>query len=146
MRHAPGCAEVQSNEGRTIMDFAKVRRGELIAGACGVLLLIDMFLSWYGVGGQLGEFASRAGVDTNVTAWQAFDFTDILVFLTALAGISLAVLAASGRQLSLPVSPAVIVTALAGIVTLLVLYRIINQPGPNDVIDVKYGAYLGFLL
>ena len=39
----------------------------------------------------------------------------------------------------------VITTTLGLAGTLLVLYRILNQPGPNDAIDVSYGAYLGLL-
>src|SRR3954468_2062437 len=128
------------------MDFSKLRTGELIAGACGVLLLIVMFFSWYGVGGAAGSILSAANIDTTVNAWKAFDFIDILLFVTALVAIGAAVLAASGRSVALPVAASVVVTVLGIIVTLLVLYRIVNQPGPNDVVDVKFGAYLGFLI
>ena len=38
-----------------------------------------------------------------------------------------------------------ITTTLGAFATLLVLYRILNQPGPNDFIEVKFGAFLGFL-
>jgi hypothetical protein len=34
----------------------------------------------------------------------------------------------------------------AGVMTLWVLYRILNQPGDNDFINVSYGAYLGLVL
>jgi hypothetical protein len=128
------------------MDFSKLRTGELIAGVCGVLLLIVMFFSWYGVGGAAGSILSAANIDTTVNAWKAFDFIDIVLFVTALVAIGAAVLAASGRSVALPVAASVIVTVLGIIVTLLVLYRIINQPGPNDLVDVKFGAYLGFLV
>jgi hypothetical protein len=128
------------------MDFSKLRTGELIAGVCGVLLLIVMFFSWYGIGGAAGNILSAANVDTTVNAWKAFDFIDIVLFVTALVAIGAAVLAASGRSVALPVAASVVVTVLGIIVALLVLYRIINQPGPNDVVDVKFGAYLGFLL
>jgi hypothetical protein len=30
--------------------------------------------------------------------------------------------------------------------TLIVLYRIINQPGPNKLITVEWGAYVGLIL
>ena len=46
------------------MDFSKLRTGELIAGICGVLLLIVMFFSWYGVGGAAGSILSAANIDT----------------------------------------------------------------------------------
>src|SRR3954466_11428872 len=128
------------------MDFSKLRTGELIAGICGVLLLIVMFFSWYGVGGAAGSILSAANIDTTVNAWKAFDFIDLVLFVTALVAIGAAVLAASGRSVALPVAASVIVTVLGIIVALLVFYRIINQPGPNDVVDVKFGAYLGFLV
>jgi hypothetical protein len=128
------------------MDFSKLRTGELIAGVCGVLLLIVMFFSWYGIGGAAGSILSAADVDTTVNAWKAFDFIDIVLFVTAIVAIGAAVLAASGRSVALPVGASVVVTILGIVVALLVLYRIINQPGPNEVVDVKFGAYLGFLV
>jgi hypothetical protein len=128
------------------MDFSKLRTGELIAGICGVLLLIVMFFSWYGIGGAIGQFAEAAGVDTNVNAWQAFDFIDILLFVTAIVAIGVAVLGATGRSVALPVAASVIVTVLGVIVTLLVLYRLINEPGDDQFVDIKFGAYLGFLV
>ena len=128
------------------MDFSRLRTGELIAGICGVLLLIVMFFSWYGIGGAAGSILSAADVDTTVNAWKAFDFIDLVLFVTAIVAIGAAVLAASGRSVALPVAASVVVTILGITVALLVLYRIINQPGPNDVVDVKFGAYLGFLV
>ena len=38
-----------------------------------------------------------------------------------------------------------ITSTLGAFATLLVLYRILNQPGPNDFVEVKFGAFLGFL-
>ena len=64
------------------MDVNRLSRGEQIAGIAAVLLLIDMFLNWYGanLNGQLSQAAKRFGVDTHVNAWQAFSTTDILIF------------------------------------------------------------------
>jgi hypothetical protein len=132
------------------MDFSKLRTGDLIAAVCGVLLLIVMFFAWYG-----GEGA-EAGAET-WNAWEAFGFIDLLLFLTAMIAIGAAVLAASGRSIALPIAASVIVTILGIVVTLLVLYRLINEPGgvtvfgteiniPDKLIDIKIGAYLGFLL
>lgn len=132
------------------MDFSKLRLGELIAGVAGVVLLIVMFLAWYGVSGNLGggltgALAKQAGVSTSFNAWAVFGFLDILLFLTALAAIAAAVLTATQRSVALPVAASVVITALGVLVTLLVLFRILDQPGPNEFLDVKYGAYLGLL-
>jgi len=120
-------------------------RGAQIAGAAAVVLLIDMFLSWYGVdlGGALGATAEGLGVDTTASAWQAFDFIDILLFLTVLATLAWVGTLAMGNELAANLKLAAIAGG-AGC-ALLVLYRIVNQPGPNDAISVKYGAFIGLV-
>ena len=118
------------------MELSRLRPGEMIAGAGGVALLVVMFLEWFALVG-FGEVAANA--------WQAFSVTDLILALTALAAIGLAVLTASRRSPALPVAASVITTSLGALATLLVLYRILNQPGPNDFVEVRFGAYLGLL-
>jgi carbon starvation protein CstA len=113
----------------------RVRAGELVAGGAGVVLLAAMFLSWYSIRGR----------DDSLTAWSAFSVVDILLAVVALLGIALAVSEVVGRGPSLPVALAVITTTLALAGTLLLAYRIVNQPGPNDLISVEAGAYVGLL-
>lgn len=130
------------------MDVNRLSRGEKIAGAAALLLLIDMFLNWYSVNisGALSAAASRAGIDTSVDAWQAFGTTDLLMLITILAALTMVGLRVMGRSANLPVSLPLVVAALGAITTVIVLWRIINQPGPNDFINVEYGAYLGLIL
>jgi hypothetical protein len=113
----------------------RVRIGEIVAGAAGVVLLLSMFLSWYSVNSR----------DDSLSAWAAFSVVDILIALIALLGIALALSEVIGRGPALPVAIGVVTTTLALAGTLLVLYRIINQPGPNDLISVDAGAYVGLL-
>ena len=113
----------------------RVRTGELVAGAAGVVLLVVMFLAWYSVSGR----------DDHLSAWAAFSVVDILLALIALLGIALALSEVVGRGPALPVAIGVVTTTLALAGSLLVLYRIVNQPGPNDLIAVEPGAYLGLL-
>jgi hypothetical protein len=120
-------------------------RGAQIAGAAAVILFVDMFLSWYGadLGGSLGATADKLGIDTTATAWQAFDWTDILLFLTVLVTLGWVASTATGQiqagQLKL------IAAGAGAFCAVLVLYRIVNQPGPNDLVSVKYGAFIGLL-
>ncbi len=111
----------------------RVRAGDVVAGVSGVLLLVSTFLNWYTVSGR----------DDGLTAWAAFGVVDLLVVLVALLGIALAVSQVVGRGPALPVALGVITTTLALAGTLLVLYRILNQPGPNDLIGVGIGAWIG---
>ena len=113
----------------------RVRAGELVSGVAGVVLLVSMFLDWYAVSGR----------DDTLTAWGAFSVVDLLLALVALLGIALAVSQMAGRGPALPVALGVITTTLALAGTLLLLYRILNQPGPNDLISVEAGAYVGLL-
>ena len=111
----------------------RVRIGEIVAGVAGAVLLLSLFLEWYTVRGRA----------EGLTAWGAFAFVDLLVCLVALLGIALAVSQVAGRGPALPVAIGVITSTLGLAATLLVLYRILNQPGPNDAIGVGAGAWIG---
>ena len=130
------------------MDLNRLSRGEKIAGVAAVLLFIDMFLSWYSanISGALSAAASRFGVDTSATAWQAFSTTDILLLITIIVALAMVGTRVMARSVNLPVSLPLVVATLGALMTLLVLWRIINQPGPNDFINVEYGAYIGLIL
>jgi hypothetical protein len=130
------------------VDVNRLSRGEQIAGVAAVLLIIDMFLNWYSanLNSALQAQADRFGIDTNADAWQVFSTTDILIFLTALAALVMVGARVMGRSANLPVSLPLVVAVLGAFTTLVVLWRIINQPGENEFINVEYGAYLGLLL
>jgi hypothetical protein len=130
------------------VDLNRLSRGEKIAGVAAVLLFIDMFLSWYSanISGALSAAASRFGVDTSATAWQAFSTTDILLLITIIVALAMVGTRVMARSVNLPVSLPLVVATLGALMTLLVLWRIINQPGPNDFINVEYGAYIGLIL
>jgi hypothetical protein len=113
--------------------MGRLRDGELIAGAGGVALLAAMFLHWYAAG--LAE----------ATAWQAFGVLDVVLALLALVPLGLVVAQASRESPSIPVALGVLTTLAGALAALLILYRIANQPGPNELVDVQLGAWLGLL-
>ena len=113
----------------------RVRTGEIVAGVAGALLLLSTFLEWYTLRGRA----------EGLTAWGAFSFVDLLVAVVALLGMTLAASQVIGRGPALPVALGVTTTTLALAGTLLLAYRILNQPGPNDLISVEAGAYVGLL-
>lgn len=118
------------------MDVNKLGMGQRIAAGAAVLLFIDLFLDWYGAGEGIGSIA--------VSAWTAFGFTDLLLMVTILVALALA--AQAMGLMSLPVKLSTVLLPLAAVMTLIVLYRLINQPGPNEVVNNEFGAYIGFIL
>lgn len=112
------------------MDLRRLRVGEMLAGLGGLALLVSTFLPWYAGPAEL-------------SAWEAFSVVDVLLALTALTGIAVAVLAARVRAPALPVATAVVLVALSAFMLALAVYRLLNQPGPNDAVDVRPGAYVG---
>jgi hypothetical protein len=113
--------------------MGRLRDGEWIAGAGGVALLAAMFLHWYGAG------------PFEVTAWQAFGVLDVVLALLALLPLGLVFTQATRTSPSIPVAFSVFTMLAGALAALLMLYRIVNQPGPNDLVEVQAGAWLGFV-
>jgi hypothetical protein len=102
------------------------------AGALGGLgLLVASFLPWYSAGGQ------------NVTAWQAFSVTDILIALAAFFSLSVAISVVGKISVSYPVAGSTVATLFGAIALVLIVYRVIDPPG--DGLDVEYGAWIGLV-
>ena len=124
------------------MDTSRISFGEMIAGVSGLVLLISLFLPWYGVD------VEAVGVSAN--AWESLSFIDILLFLIALVAIGQAVARATGNMPDLP-APIGQIVMIAGIVALLlVLLRLIDIPAPDVVADSvdftrKFGIILALL-
>jgi hypothetical protein len=129
------------------LDLRRLRRGEQLAGVGAILLFVFFFFfTWYGVGGDIGRLARAAGVDVSRNGWDGHSVLRWLVMLTIVSALALVFLQATQRTVALPVTLAVITTALAGLTTLLLAYRVvIDEPGPNAYTDVKLGAWLGLL-
>ena len=115
------------------MDTSRLRPGEILAAAGGAVLLVVLLLDWYGAEGG------------GLTAWQAFDVLDLWLALVAAGAIALAVLNAARHSPALPVAVAVQVTVAALLSLVFVAYRLLDQPGANDAVDVEGAAYAGLL-
>jgi hypothetical protein len=123
----------------------RLRDGEWIAGAGGVALIASLFLHWYGLAGELGPLAEAAGVSVEATGWQAFGVLDVVLLLLALVPLALVVLQATRTAPSIPVAFSTLTVLAGALATLLVLIRLIDQPGPNELVGVEAGAWLGLV-
>ena len=124
--------------------MGRLRPADLVAGAGGLALLAAMFLHWYGIP---VEVLATGGPSHAIefTAWQAFDVLDIVLGVLALVPLALVFTQATRESPAFPVLFSVLTIVAGALAALLILYRIVNQPGPNGSIDVEAGAWLGFL-
>lgn len=132
----------------------RLRVGELVAGVSAVLLLVFMFLPWYGVKVALFHGPGATLVGADVDAWSAFTVLDIYLLLTSLVALALVAFQMTRRAPAIPVSLSIITTVLGAVAVLLILIRILDPPGVSGLPalvasrlerTVKVGVFLGLL-
>lgn len=125
-------------------DPKRLRTGELVVAAGGLALLISLFFfKWYGM-----TLALAPGESFSVSAngWHTHSILRWLMLLTILAALALVVLTATQETAAMPLAASVVATVLAGVTTLCLAYRVLlDEPGPNALIDVRFGAYAGLI-
>jgi hypothetical protein len=112
------------------MDLRRLRPGEWMVGGWGLVLLVSLFLPWYGVGGARGGFTTYAPLASggNATGWESFTALDVILLLVALAAIAVPIVTASYRVPAVPLALESLVTLVALVAVLLVLFRVLNLP------------------
>jgi hypothetical protein len=135
------------------MDTTKIRFGEAVAAVSALLLFIIMFLPWYGYTAK-GTSGLGFSISANRSAWQAYGFIDLILFVTIIVALGMVVLSMTQRSAALPVSACVVVAILGGVSVLLILFRIVSKPDycrggacASDFLNVslKYGIFLGLI-
>jgi hypothetical protein len=149
--------------------FLRLNRGQLLAMAAALALLLVMAMDWYSTkaGDAARDAASKVQSQVNAetvpsetsklntfaetqekTAWQADALIDRLILIALLGAVVCAVvaawLAAAGKKLG-PPSPSALASVLGLAACVLIVYRIIQPPGLNSAAVVKAGAPLGLL-
>jgi hypothetical protein len=113
-----------------LFDPSRLRRGEILAGAGAVLLLVFMLAGdWYGSGSH------------ERTGWQALTDLRWLVIVTTALALLLTVTQAVRRAPAVPAALSVIVTVLGIITVLALIYRVLIDPPAHE----QAAAYLGLL-
>jgi len=107
-------------------DPATVPSSRWLAGGGALVLLISLFLDWFGTGGY------------SETGWDALD-GDKLVGLFALVALVLIGLEMFGATLSLPVDPSLVVLACGGLSLMIIVLRFI------DLSNFEYGIFIALL-
>ena len=127
------------------MDTSKLTPGDISAGIGGVVLLVSLWLKWYGVSVNVSGFSASE----SASGWQVLSTIDIILFLVSLVAIGLvAARAAGAAPADLPVP--LVLLGLGALAVLLVLFRIIDSPAPSDLpdqVDVsrKIGIFIALI-
>jgi len=152
------------------MTFARLTRGDWVAGVAALALLLVMAMDWYTtetgqdarkdekliqprgatageVGRALDESARVVAEEAEQNAWQADPFPDriILVFLlaTIVLAIAAAFLRAAGMRFEPPWTPSAITTIVGLFTAVLLAARIVQKPSADIGAVIKLGAPLG---
>jgi hypothetical protein len=136
---------------------SRLRAGEWTAAVGAAALLVTLFLPWFGVELPRAEQQDQGTGVVNLlntystgswgSGWDALGWLVIAIALAAIGcAVWLAISNATGRPVAQSVA-ASILTATSGTLAFVVLAlrALVVQPGPNDLVVVRYGAWLGLL-
>lgn len=116
------------------MDLRRLRAGEWIVGVSGLVLLVALFLPWYG---------SEAGDDgaASLTGWQSLGALDVVLAAVALAALAIPVITATHRTPAVPLALQSLTTLTGIVALLLLLIRVLNIP--DWAVEREWGLWLG---
>jgi hypothetical protein len=129
------------------MDLSRLRRGELIAGIGGIVLLFALlFLNWYSVGSSVTTPLGDFSIGAELGAWDKQGFLGTLANLVILAAgvsaVGLAISAAMSRTVALPIAASALTAGLGMAAVALVFGRMVFQPLPNELVDLEFGIFV----
>jgi hypothetical protein len=132
------------------MELSKLRRGELIAAVGGLVLLIALFfMDWYAVDVNISTPFGDIGGGAEFGAWDGQGFTgtiaDLVILAAAVAAIALAFVTATSRTVALPVAASALTAGLGIAAVVMVLLRMLFQPGENEFIELRFGIWLALI-
>jgi hypothetical protein len=129
------------------MDFGRLRTWEWFTGLAGAVLLLSLFLPWYGA----------EGFEGTANAWQAFTVVDIVLAAVALLAIAHFVVTAFQRTASVPQTFVALLVWIATAGLIVALFRLASPPevltgaettreigvwiGAVEVLAVVFGAW-----
>ena len=141
------------------MNLQRLRVGEWVFGASAVVLLVSLFLPWFGLEGNWidrgpggpveGGLTDKLDTVTTWNAWQVFSVADLLLALLAVLALVVWAIVArataagpgiAGETLLLPLA---IVAAIVALVQVLSTPNTLEAAPPIPDPTTEYGAWLG---
>jgi hypothetical protein len=155
------------------MTFARLRTADWLAMLAALVLLLVLAADWYSNAqgdearrverlsqgappGEGGTIEREVNDDARViaegqerNAWQADGTIDRIILIMLLATVALALAAgflrAAGKRFEPPWTPSAVAAIAAAVGALLVTYRIVQEPGVDDISTIKAGAPLAVM-
>ena len=137
--------------------MSRLRAGEWLAVVGAAALLVTLFLPWFAVelpstqgqgqGSGILNLLNTYSKGSWGSGWDALGWLTILLALAAIGcGLWLALTNALNRPVAQAVAAGVLTASIGTFAfAALVLRALIFQPGPNDLVVLRYGAWLGLL-
>ncbi|HEY4278239.1 MAG TPA: hypothetical protein VGM91_08475 [Conexibacter sp.] len=127
------------------LQLSRVRRGEWIAGVGAVVLLVTLFgIDWYGASFHVSSELSSVSFSAGANGWHSHTILRWFMLLTIAGGLALWIATATQATDAIPLSLSVVTFDIALVTTVALAWRVlVNEPGPNDVIEVQAGAWIG---
>jgi hypothetical protein len=135
----------------------RLRFAEKVALVSALALFGFLFLDWFGAYGVKGVYFDRAagapaeaGIvsfgDASISGWDSLGWLALaLCVLAILAGLALPVVFALYESPVLPLFAAICALLLGGLAVIALLVQVIAQPGPDELVVVEAGWWLGLL-
>lgn len=125
----------------------RLTRGDRVAAAGALVLVIALWLPWYGIDfqGQLGDnvFAQQLQERARgLSAFASFEVIDIVLLLIGVAVIAVLFLMANGN---LDDSLRSWLETVGSLAAAIIVFRIFFQPSPAQFVNVRYGMIVGLL-
>jgi hypothetical protein len=117
------------------MPSARLHAGHVAAGLGALVTIAALWMPWYGPASP-----RPAGARATVDAWTAFGGTDALL-AGAAALVLVAAVAAAGDLVDTAAAARGIAAVGAAALGLVVL-RLVDQPGPDPLLDVRHGVWV----
>jgi hypothetical protein len=129
--------------------IGRLRGGELLAGVGAGMLLVSLFLPWFGAevrveSGDEGVL-NLLVVTASSTGWDGLGWLVLVIATIAVACVAwLGFATVSVRPVTEVVAAAVLAATVGpSAFAALVLRTLIFQPGPNELTTLRYGAWIG---
>ena len=132
-------------EKKTARASKKLTWHEFAAMAGGALLVISLFLPWYGVENERGTIGGSLQGPGDFTGWEVHTLIRWLLIAAAAAPFILAYIVVRGHKLSWARGEMTAVTSIAAL-GLVVYNGVIDNPGePKGLIGIEYGWWVALI-